>query len=257
MFGLANPDRFLRFTRPLTPVLWLAAAVLLVVGTWFSFIAPEDYQQTAEERAQAAREDLAETKAARIWASWENALASVHSAGMFGESPADYARAFARLENHYFQNAGFLECDGWILREKARIKHIPATIIQGRYDMICPPVSAWKLAQGWDACEIRLIPFAGHALSEPGISEGLVRAMAIELAPHGVLVNGIAPGPFRTNIAGGRIQQPEVASQFAALEDPSLEPGVLRLDACRPLDQLLPEVVSWAQVAVPVNPMEV
>jgi proline iminopeptidase len=43
--------------------------------------------------------------------------------------------------------------------------------------MICPPVSAWKLAQGWDHCEIRLIPFAGQALSEPGISEGLVRAM--------------------------------------------------------------------------------
>jgi gluconokinase len=47
-----------------------------------------------------------------------------------------------------------------------------------------------------------------------------------------------------------------VASQFATLEDPSLEPGVLRLDACRPLDQLLPEVVRWAQVAVPVNPLE-
>ena len=45
MFGLANPDRFLRFTRPLTPVLWAVAAVLLVVGTWFSFTAPEDYQQ--------------------------------------------------------------------------------------------------------------------------------------------------------------------------------------------------------------------
>jgi heme exporter protein C len=45
MFGLANPDRFLRFTRPLTPVLWAAAAALLVVGTWFSFTAPEDYQQ--------------------------------------------------------------------------------------------------------------------------------------------------------------------------------------------------------------------
>ena len=45
MFGLANPDRFLRFTRPLTPVLWAVAAVLLVVWTWFSFTAPEDYQQ--------------------------------------------------------------------------------------------------------------------------------------------------------------------------------------------------------------------
>jgi len=120
---------------------------------------------------------MEETRFGRIWANWENALASIHHDGPLGESPAEYARAFARLENHYFHNGGFLEEDGWILREKGRIKHIPATIIQGRYDMICPPVSAWKLAQGWDNCEIRLIPFAGHALSEPGISEGLVRAM--------------------------------------------------------------------------------
>jgi proline iminopeptidase len=120
---------------------------------------------------------MEETRFGRIWANWENALASIHHDGPLGESPAEYARAFARLENHYFHNGGFLEEDGWILREKGRIKNIPATIIQGRYDMICPPVSAWKLAQGWDTCEIRLIPFAGHALSEPGISEGLVRAM--------------------------------------------------------------------------------
>ncbi|WGV15113.1 prolyl aminopeptidase [Fuscovulum ytuae] len=120
---------------------------------------------------------MEETRFGRIWANWENALASIHNDGPLGESPAEYARAFARLENHYFHNGGFLEEDGWILREKSRIKNIPATVIQGRYDMICPPVSAWKLAQGWDKCDLRLIPFAGHALSEPGISEGLVRAM--------------------------------------------------------------------------------
>ncbi len=45
MFGLANPDRFLRFTRPLTPVLWAVAGVLLAVATWLAFAAPEDYQQ--------------------------------------------------------------------------------------------------------------------------------------------------------------------------------------------------------------------
>ena len=61
--------------------------------------------------------------------------------------------------------------------ERKRIEHIPATVIQGRYDMICPPVSAWKLAQGWDHCDLRLVSMAGHALSEPGISEALVRAM--------------------------------------------------------------------------------
>ncbi|MFN3723728.1 MAG: prolyl aminopeptidase [Paracoccaceae bacterium] len=120
---------------------------------------------------------MEETRFARIWANWENALASVHHDGPVGESPGEYARAFARLENHYFHAAGFLEEDGWILREKHRIKHLPAHIIQGRYDMICPPTSAWKLAEGWDCCHLTMVPMAGHALSEPGISAGLVRVM--------------------------------------------------------------------------------
>ena len=118
-----------------------------------------------------------EFQAARIWANWENALASVHSDGPLGESPSDYARAFARLENHYFANAGFLECDGWILQQKHKIAHIPAVIVQGRYDMICPPISAAKLAQGWQMAVLKIIPMAGHALSEPGISEALVEVM--------------------------------------------------------------------------------
>ncbi|MEY4696353.1 MAG: prolyl aminopeptidase [Pseudomonadota bacterium] len=120
---------------------------------------------------------MEESRFGRVWANWENALASIHNEGPMGESPSEYARAFARLENHYFHNAGFLEEDGWILRERARIEHIPAVIVQGRYDMICPPVSAWKLAQGWDRCELRIVPLAGHALSEAGISEALVQVM--------------------------------------------------------------------------------
>jgi proline iminopeptidase len=120
---------------------------------------------------------MEETRFGRTWANWENALASFYNEGPIGESPADYARAFSRLENHYFQNGGFLQTDGWILRERRRIEDIPATIIQGRYDMICPPVSAWKLAEGWEKCVLRMIPMAGHALSEPGISAELVRVM--------------------------------------------------------------------------------
>lgn len=118
---------------------------------------------------------MEETRFGRIWANWENALASVHYDGPLGESPGEYARAFSRLENHYFYNGGFLEEDGWILREKRVLKELNATIIQGRLDMICPPTSAWKLAEGWDRCHLKMIPLAGHALSEPGISEALVR----------------------------------------------------------------------------------
>jgi proline iminopeptidase len=58
-----------------------------------------------------------------------------------------------------------------------RIAHIPGVIVQGRYDMICPPQRAWELSQNWPAGELQIIRNAGHALSEPGISEALVRAM--------------------------------------------------------------------------------
>ncbi|PPB82621.1 proline iminopeptidase [Albidovulum inexpectatum] len=118
-----------------------------------------------------------ETRFARAWTGWENALASVDADLHAGEAPPDYARAFARLENHYFINRGFLECDGQILRDLPRIRHIPATIVQGRYDMICPPISAWALAQAGPRADLRMIPVAGHALSEPGISAELVRTM--------------------------------------------------------------------------------
>jgi len=118
-----------------------------------------------------------QTKYAKAWAEWENALASVYSNGYGGDSPGEYARAFARLENHYFRHGAFLEEDGQILRDLPKIAHIPGVIVQGRYDMICPPEAAWKLARGWPNADLRMIRNAGHALSEPGISAELVRAM--------------------------------------------------------------------------------
>lgn len=122
--------------------------------------------------------DLAEEiRYGRAWSAWENALASIHSSGLSGEGPGEYARAFARLENHYFMNNGFLEVDGQILAKMGQISHIPGVIVQGRYDMICPPVSAWKINELWSAGELRMVRNAGHAQSEPGISAELVRVM--------------------------------------------------------------------------------
>lgn len=118
-----------------------------------------------------------EVRYGRAWSNWENALASVHSNGSVGESPGEYARAFARLENHYFLNKGFLDVDGQILANMGRISHLPGVIVQGRYDMICPPTSAWKLSELWPNAELRMVRNAGHAMSEPGISAELVRAM--------------------------------------------------------------------------------
>jgi proline iminopeptidase len=118
-----------------------------------------------------------EVSFARRWAGWENALASIENDGAAIESPADYALAFARLENHYFINGAFLSEDQQILANMQKIAHIPGTIVQGRHDMICPPSSAWALHRAWPSSELRMIPRAGHAVSEPGIAAELVRTM--------------------------------------------------------------------------------
>ena len=146
----------------------------------FEGLVPEDERDDligAYHRRLFSGDVATETKFARAWSSWENALASIHSTGAGGDAPGDYARAFARLENHYFTNAGFLDFDGQILAHAGRIKHIPGTIVQGRYDMICPPDSAYALSKAWPNADLKLIRNAGHALSEPGISAELVRTM--------------------------------------------------------------------------------
>ncbi|MCF2906068.1 prolyl aminopeptidase [Octadecabacter sp. CECT 8868] len=118
-----------------------------------------------------------ETRHARAWAAWENALASIESNGVGGSGPSDYARAFSRLENHYFVNGCFLNEDQQILGNMNKIAHIPGVIVQGRFDMICPPQSAYDLSRLWPASKISMIAKAGHALSEPGITTELVRTM--------------------------------------------------------------------------------
>lgn len=162
--------------------------------TWFygggaGMFWPEAWARFVEKIPEDERSDLigayhrrlfcgdrpTEVAHAKTWAAWENALASMASNGHGGESPADYAHAFSRLENHYFQNAGFLEFDGQILAHMDRIAHVPGYIVQGRYDMICPPGSAHRLASAWPGSDLRMVANAGHALSEPGITEELVK----------------------------------------------------------------------------------
>ena len=150
------------------------------VWSRFTEIIPEDehgdFIQAYNRRLFSG--DLAiETRFARAWASWENTLASIANEGPGGDSPAEYARAFARLENHYFSNAGFLEYDGWIEKNLDALAGVTGTIVQGRYDMICPPLSAHRLHEGWPRSRLSFVPRAGHALSEPGISAELVRTM--------------------------------------------------------------------------------
>jgi proline iminopeptidase len=117
-----------------------------------------------------------EARFSRLWSDWENALATVETRGHF-ETPVDYARAFARLENHFFTNKCFFETDGQLMRDLWRMKDVRGTIVQGQFDMICPPVTAWALHRKWPGSTLRMVPVAGHALSEPGITSELVHVM--------------------------------------------------------------------------------
>ncbi len=120
-------------------------------------------------------DDAAERHFARHWIMWENGLAGMDIAHP-GGAASDYARAFARLESHYFRNGCFLD-EGQLLRDRTLIEHIPCQIVQGRYDMVCPPDAAWRLADGWPGCRLRMVAVSGHALSEPRIAAELVAVM--------------------------------------------------------------------------------
>ncbi len=109
------------------------------------------------------------------WAIWENALASMGNNGIAHQLPQNYALAFSRIESHYFVNGAFLD-EGQLLRDAGRISDIPGIIVQGRYDMICPPNSAYALSKLWSKSKLTMVPAAGHALSEPGIISALVAA---------------------------------------------------------------------------------
>ena len=86
------------------------------------------------------------------------------------------ALAIARIEAHYFVHEGFLP-DGALLAGVPRIRHLPCTIVQGRYDIVCPPVTADALARAWPEAEYIVVPDAGHSVREPGVSRELVGAV--------------------------------------------------------------------------------
>ncbi len=115
-------------------------------------------------------------KFARAWAAWENTLATLDSKGHGGRVPAHYAKAFSLIENHYFTYKGFLREDRQIFADMDKIRNIPGYIVQGRYDMICPPHTAHELHKRWPKSKLRLVR-AGHAMSEPAIAAELVGIM--------------------------------------------------------------------------------
>ncbi len=119
-----------------------------------------------------------QAEAAAAWSQWEGDTISLRGPearpAKFNE--VDFAIAFARIECHFFANRGFFDADGWVLNNIDRIADIPGWIVQGRFDVVTPLESAWALKKAWPASKFEIIWDAGHASTEPGIIDALVRA---------------------------------------------------------------------------------
>ncbi len=120
-----------------------------------------------------------QASAAKTWTMWEMSTSRLYTTPEFiaaVEKDSDFLLKFARIECHYFINHGFFKEDNWLIDHIEKIRDIPAVIVQGRYDVVCPMVSAWDLHRAWPEAKLKVIPDAGHSSREPGIARALVSA---------------------------------------------------------------------------------
>ncbi|PJJ65548.1 prolyl aminopeptidase [Compostimonas suwonensis] len=123
-------------------------------------------------------DDSVAEAAAVAWAKWESsAITLLPNSGVVDSfTEPRFALAFARIENHYFMNGGFLDEEEQLIRNAPRLRDIPSVIVQGRYDICTPPFTAWDLHKAWPEAELQMIPDAGHSFDEPGILDALITA---------------------------------------------------------------------------------
>lgn len=150
---------------------------------WENYIAPipdaERHDLVAAYYRRLTGTDREEQRrCAQAWSQWEGATLSLlpdeKRVAEFGQD--HFALAFARIECHYFVNKGFFRQEGQLLADAHRLKGIPGCIIQGRYDVVTPAMTAWELHKAWPEAAFVMVPDAGHTASEPGIAAALVRA---------------------------------------------------------------------------------
>lgn len=149
---------------------------------WAAFQAPIPVEErhdmvAAYHRRLMGDDPIAQLEAAKAWTLWEGETITLLPNPAFSAPfrEGHYALAFARLENHFFTHKAWLE-EGQLLANADRLTGIPGVIVHGRYDMPCPVRYALALHQGWPDSEFHLIEGAGHAWSEPGILDQLIRA---------------------------------------------------------------------------------
>ena len=153
---------------------------------------PEAWQGFLEEIPKDQRDNLIEAyrkifygddeekklSAAKAWSKWEASCSFInYNPDAVREFiNAEFALAFALIENHYFVNKGFLENENQLLNNVDIIRNIPAIIIQGRYDVVCPPTTAYELHSQWPESELVIAPFSGHSAFEKEITHELIKA---------------------------------------------------------------------------------
>ena len=117
-------------------------------------------------------------QAAVAWSKWEAATSSllINKSRVDEFQDPEFALAFAMIENHYFVNNGFFKDENQLLENLDVIRHIPAVIVQGRYDVVCPMESAWELASKWPEAEFIVTPNSGHSAFEKEKIAALVDA---------------------------------------------------------------------------------
>ena len=150
---------------------------------WENFLAPVPDDQREDMVASYARLLSSPNReerlhAARAWSLWEGVTSNLEmaDAGVTQFAADDFALALARIEVHYFVNNGFFDDPDQLLRDVDIIRHIPTVIVQGRYDLVCPMVSAWDLHKVWPEAGFFVVSDAGHSSFEPGIIHELVTA---------------------------------------------------------------------------------
>jgi proline iminopeptidase len=159
-------------------------AHMIFPDEWEKYLAPIPHDErgdmiNAYYRRLTSPDKAVRMEAAKAWSGWEGATIKLKfDHELFKSFTADgHADAIARIECHYFVNNCFFKGDNWILENISKIRKIPGIIVHGRYDVVCPVEAAWALHKAWPEAKLQIIGDAGHAASEPGITDALVRAM--------------------------------------------------------------------------------
>lgn len=154
-------------------------ASMLYADAWERFVEPIPEAErgdliAAYHRRLFGDDPEAQLECAKAWADWERATAYLEQRP--GADTDQEALNLARIENHYFTNRGFFTHESQLLDGVDLIRHIPAVIVQGRYDCVCPPTTAWDLHRAWPEAEFVLNPLAGHSMFDPQNTSALVDA---------------------------------------------------------------------------------